>query len=338
MGVKNFSKVFEPREIKYKDLKDQVIAVDASVEIYRTALGIDLNKSLKDAYGMPTLHINALLLGVILKLKACGAKQYWVFDYEQTTGEEFHNPLKMLELKKRAERKKKAQEKLDKLKEKIEDELFSSDDEIDDEISKQQRAAFSLERFYREDTIFMLDMLEVPWVVCPPGFDAEQLCAAATHMDTIFGEKVNYVLTPDVDALLFGACAIIKRDTRKKKLFEYNLNEILETHDLTLDELRKVGLILGTDFAEKTPRIGPKTVLKKFRDVELTSNQEKALKNNFQRELTSEEINSLKIHNKNKVSFTDKKKYEQLLEWLQLVKSFNRERINKQFQKNKLFN
>jgi hypothetical protein len=47
--------------------------------------------------------------------------------------------------------------------------------------------------------------------------------------------------------------------------------------------LIKIGLILGTDFAPKTPRIGPKTVLNKFRKTELSDEQTKALNEVFKK-------------------------------------------------------
>lgn len=135
-------------------------------------------------------------------------------------------------------------------------------EEIQEKISKQEKIAFTMQDFYRTDLVFMLDMLEIPWVECPAGYEAEQVCAMATYDESIFGIKMDYVFTPDVDALLFGAKKLIKRDTRKKKLFEYDLDNLLEQNEITQQDLIKIGLILGTDFADKTPKIGPKSVLK----------------------------------------------------------------------------
>jgi XPG N-terminal domain len=96
MGVKDFTKVFEPlREIKYKNLAGKTVAIDGNIEIYRAALGMSGSFQLTDKAGNPSSHINIVLLGVILKLKAAGADQYWVFDYESKEDEYIcHNPLK----------------------------------------------------------------------------------------------------------------------------------------------------------------------------------------------------------------------------------------------------
>ena len=39
MGIKGFSKTFEPTPIKLKDLKDCNLAIDASILLYKAALG-----------------------------------------------------------------------------------------------------------------------------------------------------------------------------------------------------------------------------------------------------------------------------------------------------------
>lgn len=363
MGIRNFAKVFPPKgEIKYTDLKDKRVIIDASTELNRCALGMKKIDALTDKDGNSTIHINALLLGVILKLKSYGINQYWVFDYDQKRkiGEPFHIQLKELEIIKRKSRKQKAREKLKELnkhKKDLEDkarefdyprsdsELFSSsEDEIQkdlsscmDEINKQKKRSFVLKRFYTDDTILMLNLLDVPWFMCPPGFEAEQICSMATKDEHILGIKMDYAFTPDVDAILFGAEKVIKRDIIKKKLYEYDTKELLEKYELTQDDIIKVGLVLGCDYADKTPGIADRTVLKKFKDVELSKKQ-KIAQCMFKRDITPDEIKSIEFHNLEVEPFTDIEKYTELLDWLELKKCFNRSRIDKQFKKNGLFN
>ena len=351
MGIKDFTKVFDNHgEVKYKELKGKNIVIDASVEIYRSALGMSKSNVLVDSYGNPTAHINIILLGVILKLKAAGANQYWIFDHNQQIDKEHHNPLKQLELKKRSAKKKAANEKIMELKEKLSEmnvaesdkELFSDSDEDEEKatikkhIDKQEKAAFTMEAFYIEDVIFMLDMLDIPWVECPPGYDAEQFAAIATYDTSVFNTNIDYILSTDADSLLFGGKVLIKRDVRKKKFFKYDLNRLLTDYKITQNDLIKIGVILGTDFAPKTPRVGPKTVLKKFNNIELTAEQQNAL-SQFNKKLNENDKKNIKIINGNGIPFTDKNKYKLLLDWLQSVKNYNRERIVKQFTKQNLF-
>ncbi len=376
MGVKDFTKVFEPEcEIKYSGFKGKNIVIDASVEIYRAALGMQKINTLTDDLGNPTGHINVILLN-ILSMKAHGANQYWIFDYndaKKSDDDIYHNPLKQLELQKRKQKKTAANKKIEELKEKMsklktdKDELFSeSEEETDDEelsqetikkenkkekqsnsdkidscqkeIHKQEKAAFRPGSFYFDDIKFVLDMLEIPWVECPCGFDAEQIAAFATNIN-IFDKLMDYVFTSDADCLLFGAKQLIKRDIKKKKFFLYNLQNILKEHNLDQKDLIKIGLILGTDFAPKSAGIGPKTVLKKYKKIELTEQQLNAYNQNFMRTLTEEELKTLKnsIHNVDSTPFSNKEKFTQLLDWLELVKKFNRSRIENHFTKKNLF-
>lgn len=385
MGIKGFSDIFENQgEFKYKDFEGKNVVIDASIEIYRAALGMKIGEQLTNSFGVPTSHINTILLGVILKLKAAGANQFWVFDNENTDGA-CHNPLKQLELKKRKQKRNNAKEKLVELNKQMEelqtnidkkskikkeakkdaekkesqkDDLFSDESEDEendkemeeykanlekcvDKIAKQKKVSFTLEAFYIEDVIFLLDSLCIPWVKAPIGYESEHLCAMSTNTSKVFGVKMDYVISQDYDTLAFGAKCLIKRDVRKKKLFKYCLADVLEQHDLELDDLIKIGVILGCDFADKTPRIGPKTVIKKFKDVVLTSEQEAAVAL-FKKKLSKEDIANIIVNNDSINSddckpFSDIKKYEQMLDWLQLVKDYNRERIMKQFAKQKLF-
>lgn len=371
MGVKDFTKLFESSgEFKYPDFKNKNVAIDASVEIYRAALGMKKIETLTDAYGKPTGHINVILLN-ILKLKANNANQYWIFDYNSSKDEDKnHNPLKQLELQKRKVKRDTAKEKIKELQKDLksleikedkkakgkskEDELFTDESDVEEvekeeskpklsketcqaSIDKQEKAAFTIKSFHFEDVKFMLDMLDIPYLDCPAGFDAEQIAAFATKTN-IFDKKMDFVFTPDADALVFGATKLIKRDIRKKKLFKYDLNEILTENELSQDDFIKVCLMLGTDFAPKSPKIGPKTVLKKYKDTELSEDQLKAMNCNFKRVLTAQELDEVRksVQNTNG-SFTDPEKYTKLLDWLELVKNFNRERIEKQFKKNGLF-
>ena len=79
MGIKDFSKIFTyTREVKFADLKNKKIAIDAMTEIWRASLGA-MNK-LTDANGNPTIHIN-VILAIILDLQKNNIKQIWVLKH-----------------------------------------------------------------------------------------------------------------------------------------------------------------------------------------------------------------------------------------------------------------
>ena len=78
-------------------------------------------------------------------------------------------------------------------------------------------------------------------------------------------------------------------------------------------------------------------MLKKFKDVVLSDEQNIAFQL-FKKELTQDELNNIVVYNSTSKPFSNNDKYKQLLDWLVLVKNYNRDRIVKQFDKQKLFN
>ncbi len=125
-----------------------------------------------------------------------------------------------------------------------------------------------------DDVQTILTMLGISWMVSPEGFDAEHLCAELNRTG-----RVDHVLTTDADAFMYGADSVIKHEKVGKKsvLMHYTVEDFMSANDLTLADLRKIGAILGTDFCAKTPRVGVKTVVKKFRSVELSDCQHAAV-------------------------------------------------------------
>lgn len=353
MGIKDFTKVFPPqKEITYKELSGTKICIDASAEIYRAFLGMSSIAALTDINGKSTVHINTILLGVILLLKKHNIDQYWVFDHF-SEGDEYHIELKTEELKKRADRRNSSKARLEllqKQKKALEnEELFSSDDEESEQqikpklsleecktkIISHEKQLFQLDSESVLDIMFMLNCLDIPWVTAPAGFEAEQICAFATRSPAVFGTLMDYVLTPDADAIVFGAKNVIKRyhcrSKKIKKLYLYNLDVLLNTSKITHEELIDISLMLGSDMAEKTKGVGPKTVLKKFKNIVLTETQQKA------KQLFMTMPNTEFTASTAEKSFSKNEKFQSLLTWLEVEKNFKRDRIITQFQKAKLF-
>ncbi len=386
MGIQGFTKLFPAeREIKLRSLRGKHVAIDAMAEIHRCSLGCATTHTLTDANGRPTIHISSLLLGVIFKLQSYGIHQYWVFDrkFDDTCTIE---PLKELELKKRSEARTKAKKKINDLKSELlhieQNKLFSSDDEDDQStqikmeshrrsIEKYEKRCFRVQSYHIQDVQFMLDCLNIPWVVAPfrlngnhsDPYEAEQFAAMLTN-ETRYGidHLIDYVMSPDADAIMFGSKRIIKRVRQKgkaNKFVEYDLDNLLSDNGIDLDDLIKIGLILGTDFAEKTPGIGAKSIFKKIpktklknkkymddlrrdfpgiRDIEnaplfrvtcLSDRQRKARDEIFKKEMTDAEIDSIVWHNADSVPFEDEGGRDRLLDWLSSVKGFNRARIER---------
>ena len=359
MGIKGFAVAFAGKGsvISLKDLKNQTLAVDASLELYRAALGMASVKGLTDAKGRSTLHISVILANLVA-YQTAKISTIWVFDFdpEKLSNSEHHNPLKIKELEERREKRDKANKKIEKLKQ---DDLFTdsdsdsnSDSDSDDkaakedgkaakeskkkEIEKQEKIAFVLQSWMVNDIKLLLNFLDIKWVEAPKGVEAECLAARLTHEDVA---EADAVLSSDVDALLFGATSLIKKNSKTKKYTKYDLSELLEDEEINQNQLIKLGIVLGSDmYKDKEKklffRIGPKSVIKKVKSGDLDGKfDDPDVKKAIDHFEMVCDVDSLEWHNENEDSYCNVEKAKHLIDWLVNEKSFNRARITKQIQK-----
>jgi 5'-3' exonuclease len=300
MGLKDFSKMFRPTGVvPFSHLAGKRIAFDAMTELYRAALGAKNIKACTDAQGNPTFHI-MVMLSVVNKIADNNVEAVWVFDHNpeadmKTT--QFHNQAKIEELKRRKERKSKAQEDLKSLAEltKKSQGMFGDLEEaerqgrldevlgdIEEKTQQAEKRAFGVNSSMIEDIQFIFDCLNISYVEAPAGFEGEQICALMCKAGL-----VDAVYSGDSDPVAFGAHTLYRYSTRDKKIYRYTQEDILNQLSLgtpeideddedsraTLDDFLKLSVILGTDFCGKTPRVGPKTVMKKYVTIDLTEAQ-----------------------------------------------------------------
>lgn len=331
MGVKGFSKAFASKVTTLKKLKGLTVAVDASVYLYKAALGGASTHTLTDSDGNPTLHLS-VILAKVLNLSLCNIGQVWVFDYHE---DGYSPPDKELELASRKKKRDEAQRKLNKLnetkpktkKEQEQEDMFSDEEDSKRDIKKNslEKQCFTMTTKMVNECKFILDCLDVTWTTAPKGIEAEHVCAELTNTyDLDFG--CDAVLSTDIDTLIYGAQQLVREISvkRKKILQLYSLDDIFIDNHIDMEDLKKIAVILGTDHALKTPGIGPGTVLKKYEDVELTNEQTDAVKV-FEKEC---DVTELKFSND--FGFDEigqgKQKLTKLINWLE-SKSFNRRKL-----------
>jgi hypothetical protein len=345
MGIKNFSKVFTPKIIKFKDIETKKIAVDAYLLLYQSALGSSSVNLLTDPDGNPTIHIN-VIIGKCLNFIKNKNECCWVFDYH----EKDYIPVdKLYELTIRKKKKEMAYTKLQLL-EKINEgnkktkkykELFSSDEESDDDLSaenpetvgdiqlqinKKEKEVFSMNDIILNDCKFILECFNIKFTTAPKGIEAEYVCAKLTNN----GYDITW--SCDTDALLYGSKKLVREIKSKgKKVFQqYTLDDVLKDNKIDIINLQKIGIILGSDHAPKTPGIGPGTILKKYKNVELSEEQINAV-NVFSKEFN---ITDLQYNGHKDIS---KKEYiekiNKLIDWLVIKKGFNRDKIQTRINK-----
>lgn len=316
MGAKDFFKIkyngktitVIGREITLKKLKGSFVCIDASLMIYTTVLAIEKMQGLTDESGNITAHIN-IIFQKIIQLTEAGIAQLWIFDSPTA------NHMKTVALKRREARRKTAETA-----------------EITEE--QRQKRQYKLNETHVNEIKDLLNYMGIRWIEAPAGIEAEQYGAFLTRgePDSRF---CKYMITTDSDLLLFGGNMLrigsVKTGKSKRTAyFEFELQDILNEIDVTYDELVKAGVVLGTDFNDKTPGIGPATVISKVKNdkVYYTPAQLEAI--NYFKSNIGEEVAASDIH----VNIYDRNK---VIEFLK-SRSFSVERVNKRLDVYEKFN
>ena len=311
MGVKGLFDIVKDSKkmVGTSYFEGKVLIIDASGYIYKKALGMPSISSLTDSEGNPTVLLYILMCNMCEFKKAGVAGVIFVLDNPEP------NVHKMLETAKRKKAKSKAEEKIKKITDAC-DGKTTVDAEIKCKINKLKKQTFSLDEKVIADFKKCISLLGLPWITAPLNYEAEHLAAKLNQMGV-----GDIVMTGDSDALIFGAVEICRKSSKKKnkKPYEiYNSAEIFNDLKVDRKQLARMSVMLGTDFAEKTPRIGKKTVFTRGPDIKLTEKQEEAMKYMlsdcpFDRSDIQRPTRDL----------------EQLTKWL-VSKGFNADRVSKQ--------
>ena len=352
MGIKDFSKAFKAcRTIaNWNTYKGKIIAIDAMTEIWRSALGAKSVKTLSDADNNPTIHINVIMANII-KMQKNGVKTIWVFDHDQDGScTEHHIAAKSDEV---AERRKKRAEAKAKIEDLEKEEPLFSDDEDDERkqsseqdiqtdnqadnqvnkqanIQQQEKRAFCVSKEMINDIKFILTCLNISYVEAPATFEGEHLAAYFTSSEVGLADAVY---SGDTDPIPFGAPILLRKNPRDKKIYEYRQTDILDQiHEVigddydypTIDDIRKICAILGSDYSKRTKGIGAKTVLRKYKVIKLAADQKTAI-SEFEK---IPDISDITVHNNQYEAFTNTN-VDLLVDWLVNNKSFAKSRVLK---------
>lgn len=253
MGIK-FGNILDDMRhaLKLQDLSNQIIGIDAYVMLYQFLARIRQEEmggaQFTDALGRETSHLIGLFYRTIALLEE-KIKLVFVFDGEPPE-------FKHAELERRAD-----------LKQQAEEERLKALEEGDEE-----RAAMLAQRTVRinehvlTDTKRFLDLAGIPYLTAK--HDAEAQLAVMAQKGII-----SVVASQDYDTFLFGAPTIVRNLTisqvrmvggqRKSVMPEkLYLDEVLKGLDLSREQLIYAGMLLGTDFNKKIPKVGPATAIK----------------------------------------------------------------------------
>ncbi len=238
------------RDIKFEELKDKIVAVDAFNAIYQFLSSIRQpdGTPLMDSKKRVTSHLSGLFYRNIALLSE-GIKLIYVFDGE-------YNALKGRTHDKREELKHEAKEKYEKAK----------DEEDIEAMGKYARAFSKLDEEMIKESKELLEAMGIS-VVRAPG-EGEMQCAQLVKDGEAYA-----VGSQDYDALVVGGTRLIQNLTlaRKRKTpsgFVYISPEIIEyktvlnSLDINPDQFICLAILVGTDFNPGGVKgIGPKKAL-----------------------------------------------------------------------------
>lgn len=282
MGIKQLSVILKEhckKGVKEKQVGSfafKKVAIDISNFIYQFLIAVRSGGSALGYGDTTTSHLVGMFYRTI-RIVESGVTPIFVFDGKPPE-------LKLYELKKRSDRRDKAEEQL-KLAMEAEDKA---------EIEKQTKRKIKVSEEHVNDCKRLLKLMGIPYLTAPS--EAEAFCAYLCKV-----KCVDAVATEDMDALPFGAPVLLRgfssAAVKKTHVTEYNLQTCLGELDMNLPEFIDLCILLGCDYTESGKGIGPKkgvSLIKKYRCIEKIFEHEKMeVSPNFEYQKAREIFNEL---------------------------------------------
>lgn len=256
MGL-DLKPLVEPIRIKFEELTNRVVAIDAYNAIYQFLAIIrgQQGEHLMDSSGKVTSHLSGLFYRNINFL-SMGIKLIYVFDGKAPS-------LKYAEIERRRQVKRVARVKY---------EQALQEGRLED-ARKYAQFTSVIQDYMIDDAKMLLDSLGIPHIDAPS--EGEATAANLTINGTAYTSA-----SQDFDSLLFGANRLVRNLTvsgRRKlpnKQIYINVEPEIITLDQTLQTLRiskeqfvDIGILIGTDFnPDGFTGIGPKKALKMIKE------------------------------------------------------------------------
>ena len=320
MGVK-LGDLIAKKQISFEDLANKRIAIDFSNTIYQFLSSIRQKDGtfLMDSKGNITSH----LMGIFTRftnLMLQDVKLVVVFDGKMPK-------LKKSTIISREERKKLAEEKLERAKEEEDIEL----------ISKYAKQTTRLTDDMLKESKELIKSLGLPVIQAPKESDAQ--IAFMNEKDDVWA-----CASSDYDCLLHGAPRLITNLTlsqRRKlpsgstvKIYPemIELKQALKHLDINNDQLIALSILVGTDYNKGIRGIGPKTALKLVQQHKDFNELFKEVKADFNWKRVFAIFKSMPVMKNYQLKW-EKPNVEKVKEILVEKHEFNEERVDKVLEK-----
>jgi len=252
MGIKHLFQLIKeeaPLSIREGEIKQHFgrkVAIDASMSIYSFLIAVrsDGQQLMNDA-GETTSHLMGMFYRT-LRMVDAGIKPLYVFDGKPPK-------LKSGELAKRFQRKQEAQEDLEEAKE-----TGTAED-----VEKFSRRTVRVTREHNAECQRLLKLMGIPYIIAPT--EAEAQCAVLARAG-----KVYAAASEDMDTLCFNTPILLRHLTfaeqRKEPIQEIHTDKVLEGLNMDRKQFVDLCILLGCDYLDPIPKIGPSTALKLIRE------------------------------------------------------------------------
>ncbi|KAK8096270.1 DNA-repair protein rad2 [Apiospora kogelbergensis] len=255
MGIKQLFSIIKdeaPDAIKEGDIKNQfgrkvaISRMRSSMSIYSFLIAVrSEGQQLMNEDGQTTSHLMGMFYRT-LRMVDNGIKPLYVFDGKPPK-------LKSGELAKRFQRKAEANEGMEEAKE-----TGTAED-----VEKFSRRTVRVTREHNEECQRLLKLMGIPYIIAPT--EAEAQCAVLARAG-----KVYAAASEDMDTLCFDSPILLRHMTyseqRKEPVQEIHLERVLEGLGMERKQFVDLCILLGCDYLDPVPKVGPSTALKLIRE------------------------------------------------------------------------
>ncbi|KFX98509.1 hypothetical protein O988_04303 [Pseudogymnoascus sp. VKM F-3808] len=218
----------------------------SSMSIYSFLIAVrSEGQQLMNESGETTSHLLGMFYRT-LRIVDNGIKPVYVFDGAPPK-------LKSGELAKRFARKAEATEGLEEAKE-----TGTAED-----VEKFSRRTVRVTREHNAECQKLLKLMGIPYIIAPT--EAEAQCAVLARAG-----KVYAAASEDMDTLCFDSPILLRHltfsEARKEPIQEIHVDKVLEGLGMDRKQFVDLCILLGCDYLDPIPKIGPNTALKMIRE------------------------------------------------------------------------
>ena len=240
MGIKSLTSLIKSKSpnaiqtVSLYTLKEKKVAIDTNIFLYKSLANVRSNGDyLRNKEGKVVSHIVGMFNNAV-KYLSLGIKPIYVFDGKP--------PIEKKEVL--DERKKKADESK---------ELSEKSLTVEDKL-KHEKNSIRVKSYHINDIKYLFNLMGISYI--HPDGEAEAYASELCRIG-----YVDYVVTEDMDSLVFGCPKMIrtcldKSIKRRDVVSIINLETILKEFNMNMEEFTDMCILCGCDYCPTIPGVG----------------------------------------------------------------------------------